>query len=689
MTLMNRIVKAGGYACVAWIVCGAVEAVLSLGTRMALNQQAVVTSWQWRLMIALLAAYAVVGFVVGGLAGAILSRIKPSRENYMLMASLSLTLAYAANWIAASRRTNAGYIAAAIASVLAIGFSAGLVSAAWRKRFLFLASPFVLCLLLLSAPWLRYEFLKDEHSTLFNAALELATIGAVILGARLVYRMRGGLASPLRQSVAALALLALLAIPGAMRARAPSAPVNTAAQGKPNIVLVTLDTVRADHLPVYGYARDTSPNLRAFAGEATFFSRFFATSDFTLPTHASIFTGLYPGWFGPIYSAPPRQRPLPLQPGHPTLAELLRKNGYWTVGSVANTLYLSPATGLNQGFEVWEWEQPVTLTSRIPGLYVQGRLRQWLTQWLGAAGLERPYFGASVMERRSEAVLQAAAARQRPVFLFLNLMDAHWPYVADPPFDHYFLGNEPRFNPSYDFSRRVNWGSAVLSKEQQQALISEYDGGIAAADAALGRLFGELRRLGLYDNTMIVITSDHGEGFLDHGIMDHGKGLAYQNYLHVPLLIKYPGQHAGNQSSASASQVDLMPTIVDIAGLSPVPGMQGRSLHGIPRGESEAVFAQADTSAWDSRNPMLRGTRRAIISGNLKLITWSNGQSELYDLAADPGEIHNIYSTTDPRTSDLAKRLSDWVAAIPRPSPKPQKLDRSVMERLRSLGYTQ
>jgi arylsulfatase A-like enzyme len=173
--------------------------------------------------------------------------------------------------------------------------------------------------------------------------------------------------------------------------------------------------------------------------------------------------------------------------------------------------------------------------------------------------------------------------------------------------------------------------------------------------------------------------------------MQHGTGAVYQDQVHVPLIIKYPGQHEAYQYNALTSQVDLMPTVLDVAGISAPSGIQGRTLRLPPPPENTyAVYSQAVAINYLRRlSPRFQGVRRAIFVGSRKLITWTQGPPELYDLAADPDETNNLYRADDPHAKALADRLSAWAASAPREFEAPGKLDKDSVEKLKSLGYAQ
>jgi arylsulfatase A-like enzyme len=176
---------------------------------------------------------------------------------------------------------------------------------------------------------------------------------------------------------------------------------------------------------------------------------------------------------------------------------------------------------------------------------------------------------------------------------------------------------------------------------------------------------------------------------MEHGFLEHISGAVYQENLHVPLLIKYPQQHRGARSDLLVSQVDLLPTILDVAGLPARPDLPGKSLHRAQPSDSDAVFAVARPGVPGKKNSKIQGARNVIVSGSLKLITWTAGPSEMYDLSSDPREQRNLYSPDDPRAIDLNRHLSKWVASMPPLKRNTGKMDKSTMERLRSLGYTQ
>jgi lipoteichoic acid synthase len=204
--------------------------------------------------------------------------------------------------------------------------------------------------------------------------------------------------------------------------------------------------------------------------------------------------------------------------------------------------------------------------------------------------------------------------------------------------------------------------------------VSQYDGGIAAEDAAIGELLTWLGRRNALDNTLVIIMSDHGEGFGEHSLLWHAFGFLHQTQIAIPLIVKYPHQNEGRRSDRLVSQVDVAPTIFDLVGIPRPKDLPGENLMK-PASGSDTVYARA--IAVTPTIPRFQGIRRTILSGSLKLITWTQGPPELYDLASDPGEEHNLYQPGDPRVEGLLQSLAKWEASAPRPALAPSALDRS------------
>ena len=689
-----------GAACgaIAWLVYGTIESILSISIQLWRARDMEVFGWQWRLIGLLMGVYVLGGFVLGGVGGLLLklARLDRNPSSSRIFASLSITLAFIVNLLSAWPPARSEYIALAAALLLA----GVLIGVQLSNRFAglqFLASPWTTSLLLLGAPWLSREALRTGSAPV-KTALSLLLLAAILAVAARGNRARRGHRAPIFAHAAfAVFLFGVFLTAAKVTAKQPGippdSPPQTAAAALPNILLITMDTVRADHTSVYGYQRDTTPNLRALMREATVYTRAIAVSDFTLPTHAALFTGLYPNWSGALAVLDPRPGHLAesLRPDAVTLAEILRARGYRTAEVAANVGFLGQWTGLTRGFSVADLRRPVTLSTAERPFYLRAAAQKVLRPILNTGPLERPSMTAWDVNTSAVSLLEEMKATAAPFFLFLNYLDAHTPYVPGPPFDKRYPGFDPSMNPGgfHDLKLQVGFGKRRLLPHERAHLLAQYDGGIAEEDAAIGALLKRLREMGLYDNTLIVITSDHGDTFGEHGLMDHFLGFVYQELVHIPMLIKYPGQSTPHRSDDLVSQVDVLPTVLESLGVKPHAGLQGRSLLQPAPSPGPVVFSQGTRSGnVGVGNPRYAGLRRAIFSGSLKLIHWTSGSPELYDVASDPAEENNLYQSDNPRAAELAQRLRGWVAAMP-PRKAPTKLNPSTLDLLKSLGYVQ
>ena len=697
---MNRSIFHGA-ACggATWLVYGTIEAVLCVSIQLWRFPEMDVPGWQWTLIAQLMGIYVVAGFILGGAGSLLLNWQKsaPTPARNQILASLTLTLAFGANLISAWPLARSEYIALIITFLLAGTLAAGLLSDRYGQLG-FLASPWTVSLLLLAAPWVSRDALDGLTSPFLKMALSMLSLVIVLAGASVWHRVRPRQGTRvLAQAALATSIFGIFLTAVALAGRQPAMPADSTppagALNYPNILLITMDTVRADHTSVYGYHRDTTPALREFARGATVYSRATATSDFTLPTHAALFTGLYPNWSGALAALEPRPGNIadPLRPDTVTLAEILRAKGYRTAEVAANFGFLGDWTGLTRGFAVADLRRPVSLSTGDRPFYLRAAARRVLSLMINTARLDRPSFNAWDINTRALKLLNAMKPGGAPFFLFLNYMDAHTPYVPDPPYDTRFPGLDSHVNPYelHDLKLQVASGKRRILPNEKAHLIAQYDGGIAEEDAAIGLVLNRLRELKLYDNTLIVITSDHGDTFGEHGLADHFLGFVYQDLVHIPLLIKYPRQQAPASSDELVSQVDFLPTVLDLLGAKANSGLQGRSLLRPVPGEGVAVFSQGTRSGLVGvGNPRFDGLRRAIFAGSLKLISWTAGAPEMYDVAADPTESLNLYRPDEPRAVELSERLRSWVSAMPARK-APTKMNKSTLERLKSLGYTQ
>jgi len=432
---------------------------------------------------------------------------------------------------------------------------------------------------------------------------------------------------------------------------------------RPNVVLVSIDTLRADHLGCYGYGPPTSPRIDAFAADAVVFDEAISAAPSTLAAHASILTSLIVPHHGASYRL---KRPLP--PSRATLAEILRDDGYatrsWNGGG-----QLDPAFGLGRGFDEYRSVQ------------------------VAAAGQAPPREPSDADHLRS-AVRRALGwldetTDSRPFFLFLHSYETHHPYTPDPALRALFGRFPTRLGEtvSIDDLRRFNRGEWPLEPGDLAHIIASYDAEIRSADRAFGDLMDGLRARGLDKSTLVVLTSDHGEEFGEHGRVGWHSHTLFDELLRVPLVVRLPGGAlAGTRVGAQVRGIDIAPTILDWTGIRPPATFEGRSLRdtlGGSPGPSRPALSTYDGG---------RGV--AMREGGWK---WIRNQG-LYDLRRDPIEQNPLRGhgrkarrrPSDLRhRADLRRRAVEWLASRPPTSPPSTAIDidDELEERLEALGY--
>ena len=422
-------------------------------------------------------------------------------------------------------------------------------------------------------------------------------------------------------------------------------------QQAPNVLLVVLDTVGTRNLSVYGYERDTTPNLKRLAENGVVFDRALATAPWTLPSHAAMFTGRY----GYNLSADWK---VPLDGRDPTLAEQLAANGYFTAGFIANTMYCSYEFGLDRGFIHYE-DYPVSLGEVVSSLTV-------LRNMVNRPSLRRLVKNDEELNRQSaEEINQKflgwlGGHKDRPFFVFLNYFDAHDPYFPPPPFDRKF--GEGRKNPKWSPLLRSGWDEnhkRMISDAEFQEEIDAYDGAVAYLDDQLGRLFESLRSEGILDNTIVIVTGDHGEEFGEHGLYSHGNSL-YLPSVHVPLLVAWPrGVPAGRRIAEPVTLRELAATVGEMSGLS--FSFPGKSLarfwsDGTDHNSDSPLLSEVThvtgRPAW---LPVSKGDMRSIVADGFRYIRNGDGTEELYNFNEDPLEKTNL--ATQPEVSTVLENL--------------------------------
>lgn len=429
---------------------------------------------------------------------------------------------------------------------------------------------------------------------------------------------------------------------------------------RPNVVLISIDTLRPDHLGFYGYDRPTSPNLDALAEESLVFDHAFAPAPHTLPSHASMFTGLYPHEHGAGHRYPEAPLPEKIQ----TLAEALSDEGYQTIGFSAGGM-MSQRYGLSQGFDEWTERQPANLKSVMPAVF----------DALGRAGSD-------------------------PLFLFLHTYDVHGPF-EQPEEYRYFKAAEgaPRI-PSQDWVKLLTSKAHKYHKlgrfQGLPDVLASYDSGIRFVDIQLARLFEQLRSRGAFDNTLLIVTSDHGETILDHGrYIGHAYTLD-EGVVRIPLLVKFPFSRKAGRHDGLVQLVDIVPMVLDEVDIEPEAELadsplernkgrewvQGEASHTgarYLRTERWKIISET-TDAWDKRKKIFGQEADRFETG------W-----QIFDLEQDPEGSKNLFEENKSYPSDVRKLIST-LGSFEVPGQKIGQEEAPQGEHadaLRALGYIQ
>jgi hypothetical protein len=404
----------------------------------------------------------------------------------------------------------------------------------------------------------------------------------------------------------------------------------------PDVILVSIDTLRPDHLGCYGYARPTSPELDRFRADATLFRTAIAHAPSTLESHASILTSLLPAHHGAAFA---RGRGIGTE--FPTLAEALRFAGYRTA-SFNGGGQLDTAFGLSRGFDVYR----------------------------------------SLSVRSFHEALQSALPllhEPGPLFLFLHTYETHHPYQPTPAAlammePRGYAGALPRDSTSVELLTAINNHERRLAPGDLEHIVATYDAMISSADAALGELFAALRRAGRYENALIVVTSDHGEEFGEHGMVGwHGHTL-YDELLRVPLLIHLPGgRAAGRESEVLARGIDIGPTILAALGRTIPAAFEGQDL--FSRREDDA-------EAYPALSRLVTGIEE---QDSIRTRDWKLVDDALFDLRHDPGEKRQVKDAR--RAAQLGARRAELLARAVAGEGSAAQGDAGLAARLKALGY--
>jgi arylsulfatase A-like enzyme len=419
-----------------------------------------------------------------------------------------------------------------------------------------------------------------------------------------------------------------------------------------NVILISLDTLRADHVGCYGYSRPTTPVIDELAARGVVFERAIANSPWTLPSHASMLTGFRPRHHG--VRSPEKALP----EGFQTLATELLANGSQTM-AIVNSFYLSHRFGLHRGFLQFKKFQTKSKGDRVRSGADQVDLAmKWITQ-----------------------------NGEKPFFLFLHNYDVHSDYDPSPEFAEMFVRPySGSANGTTHYLRKVRRGNANLDADGVQHVVDLYDAGIREIDHELGRLFEFLGNTGLLSRTLVIVTSDHGEEFLEHGGVLHGRTM-YREVLEVPLIIAGPGVPEGRRVGQLVQLTDIFATVLELMGVEDAPSTDGTSLVAAWTKDSDTTsdrhaYAEADykRKIGDDTLEMIRSERFKLIFERPTKAMW------LYHLAVDPGEQVDVAAenneVAEDFLDDLQRLFESGLSGVALPELTPAET-----EALRALGY--
>ena len=468
----------------------------------------------------------------------------------------------------------------------------------------------------------------------------------------------------------------------------------------PNVILISVDTLRADHVSSYGYDKPTTPSIDALAARGIRFAHAASTAAFTVPTHASMMTGLYPSSHGATYQYddPSSFVIRGMSPETPTLAEILSRHGYETAGFVSCSL-VGRQFGFARGFSVYD-----DRFDRLQRARAQLFARSLLFRGLEQYGVFKPEDldgerHASEVNPLVEDWLRGRAAPNQSFFLFVHYYDAHAPYA--PPPEYARRGDGSPIEAIYQGNLLLH-GAYTLTPEALDDTLALYDGEIRYVDDHVGRLMKLLETSGALRNAIVILTSDHGESFGEHDHWAHTRVL-YEDVVRVPFIMQLPqGRGAGSViTDAIAQPTDILPTVLSTVGLAVPREVQGKDLTALldpgrsrPRAPSRAASTAFSEQMHDADSARRFGSRyeadlQAVRTLRWKYIFSSKGPEELYDLTADPAECTNLAGLKPGELLSMRELMGIWRRSIGAPieTHAREEIDPATIENLRSLGY--
>lgn len=535
----------------------------------------------------------------------------------------------------------------------------------------------------------------DPQSLIFDAVFAIVVLFTGIFLHRKIRNAGTGLATFLKVWAVGLALAfaaaLIFAFSGAPEgyAEKESAPPPG---DVPSVLVLLIDTLRADHLSCYGYERRTSPNMDRVAAEGALFLNSYSQASWTKPATASLMTGVYPSTHQTTTMGSG------LMDSFRILPEIYSDHGFRTAILTSNNL-VSPLFGFDQGVDFFHYGKAQMVRELMLGNIIRTLLRSNQER---KQKVEDYFWRVEAFLRFSERVdydpsAEALNARflewleedlHRPFFAYIHYIEPHYPYTPPAPFDTLFAPIEPGayVQPTHNygfqpFDRMDSVDPALL-----EAVLGEYDGEIAYLDDRFGRFFSELEKLGVLDNTILVITSDHGEEFFEHSMWGHGHSL-FDEVVRVPLIIRYPQRiPAGTEITGLASLVDILPTLMDLSGIEESGEFAGRSLMPLVDG--------GDTLSLESYGEVMKGGRKAwfLTDGRYKIVRYQKGVLErtmLFHLTDDGVEQVDLIDSIPAVADSLRLRMEDIYreSSSKAVEGKEQRIDKATEDQLRALGY--
>jgi arylsulfatase A-like enzyme len=592
------------------------------------------------------------------------------------------------------------FLSAAVMFIVGLQFPA---SANVVVTFLTMAAMPLAALVAMNVRFFMWQPLHTQtgETLLATAAFSLTGVLAMVIGLLIAkpFRSRPNFASAIN-SVLGLAAVAAFVFSGrpsatSFKIHEPAALADPALPNAKNIIWIVMDTARRDQISIYGGLPAQAgepirtPNIDEFAKDALLMNRAISAAPWTIPSHASMFTGMFPSKHGADRNVPGGRFTNPLSSDNLTIAEILQSYGYDTASMVANVAGLSRDFGFDQGFNYYFDTRPLAfhlffgqVLSKLPESFRANQLR------VNEIPISSEMNGVVYdwLDRRQ---------KDQPFFLFINYMEPHdgVEYIPEPFYSMYGFSKSEhdKVFEGFDQSKVVHF-EAEVSPAQQEMFVKLLARRLYFLDHHIGKLFSKLKADGLYDDSFIIITSDHGELNGEHNSFGHNTDL-YNELIWVPLIVKYPGAERTGVSNRAVQTMDIMPELLQYLNIEIPEEVQGQPFDEVTHQIISELFEQKKAQALLFPERYYRDLR-AIYSNvegdSLKYIWSSNGKDEMYDMATDIFEQNNILQSKPEAVKKLEAELNEWLKSF-RPIGTDNegkiKYSKEVEERLRSLGY--